>query len=121
MGVITMCRHRIWWWPGLLIVVAIPLLFMFFGRWGGGWYNYYGYGPGGMMRWPGFYYGGWIGMLFWALIIGLGVYWLVTTSARQPVFYGRSEARDPIDILKERYARGEITKEQFEEMKRDLQ
>jgi putative membrane protein len=29
-------------------------------------------------------------------------------------------SRSPLDILKERYARGEITKEEYQEMRRDL-
>ena len=30
------------------------------------------------------------------------------------------EKRDPMDIVRERYARGEITREQLEQMKKDL-
>lgn len=33
---------------------------------------------------------------------------------------GSAEKADPLDIAKERYAKGEITKEQFEQLKIDL-
>jgi len=56
-------------------------------------------------------------VLLWAgflLLLVLGVKWLV----RQ----GRDggSRRTPLDIAKERYAKGEITREEFEEMKRHL-
>lgn len=54
--------------------------------------------------------------LFWALVVGaivLGIRWLV----RQ----GRGPAPDAaLDILRQRYARGEIGREEFEAKKRDL-
>jgi putative membrane protein len=54
--------------------------------------------------------------VFWGLVVGalvVGIRWLV----RQ----GRSPAPDPaLDILRQRYARGEIGKEEFEAKKRDL-
>ncbi len=55
-------------------------------------------------------------LVFWGLIIValvLGIRWLVT-QGREP----RSDSA--LDILRQRYARGEITKDQFEAMKRDL-
>jgi len=75
-----------------------------------------------MGDWGGWGWGmgfGWIFMvLFWALII-LGIValarWLFVAGGS-----GRSGQR-PLDILKERYARGEINREQYEQMRRDLE
>lgn len=76
-----------------------------------------------MGDWGGWGWGmgfGWIFMiLFWALII-LGIValakWLL--SAGNP---GSSASKQPLDILKQRYARGEITRDQYEQMRRDLE
>jgi putative membrane protein len=63
-------------------------------------------------------------ILFWALIIG-AIVWLVSSFAS-----GRSAGNastntattlDPaLDILRQRYARGEITKTEYEDMRRNL-
>ena len=63
---------------------------------------------------------GWIFMLiFWALVIAALIYlvrWLVSRNSP-----GGNDGRPaPLDILKERYARGEISREEFEQMKKDL-
>lgn len=71
---------------------------------------------GGMEGWGW----GWVGLgilhmaLFWVLVI-LGIVVLVKWLAGSAP---RSET--PVDILKERYAKGELTRDQFEQMKRDL-
>ena len=71
-----------------------------------------------MGGWGGFGVMGWLSMfLFWILLI-LGVVALIR-------YLGGSrkrsdESRSPLDILKERYARGEIDKKEFEEKKKDL-
>jgi putative membrane protein len=55
-------------------------------------------------------------LVFWGLVVTgivLGIRWL----ARQ----GRESRPDPaLDILRQRYARGEINKDEFEAKKRDL-
>ena len=60
-----------------------------------------------------------LSVLFWALVIGGGV-WLVTKSARASTLANASPTQTPLDILKVRYAKSEITKEQFEQMKQDI-
>ncbi|MBW1980532.1 MAG: SHOCT domain-containing protein [Deltaproteobacteria bacterium] len=68
---------------------------------------------------------GWFGMIFmfvfWILlIVGLVflIKWLIhsTRSSKDGVI-GSSR---PLEILKERYARGELSKEEFDRMKQDL-
>lgn len=62
---------------------------------------------------------GWLLMLlFWGLVI-LGIVALVkwiTLMSR-----GDSPGKTPLDLLNERYARGEIDREEYEQKKRDLQ
>jgi putative membrane protein len=60
-------------------------------------------------------------LVFWALVIGGGV-WLVVKLARggSTAPGTTASAQTPLDILKTRYAKGEITKEQFDQMKQDL-
>ena len=54
--------------------------------------------------------------LFFGGLIALGV-WCVTRLTRSD---GSSNKLTPMDIVRQRYARGEITKEQFEQIKKDL-
>jgi len=78
-------------------------------------------GPGMMGNWGMGWFGGIFMIVFWILIlVGLVfvVRWLIQTTGRGKNS-GQSGSR-AIDILKERYARGEIDKAQFEDMKQDL-
>lgn len=83
----------------------------------------YGYGPH-MMWWGG---GGWYGMFFGPLImilvlalvvaaVVLLIRWAGGTGSRHQAPSGRT----PLEILRERFARGEIDKEEFEERRRVL-
>ena len=78
-------------------------------------------GPGMMGDWGMGWFGGIFAMIFWVLVIvGLVflIKWLVQMSkgGADP----RPSGSRALNILKERYARGEIDKEEFEEKKRVL-
>ena len=75
---------------------------MMWGYWGGAW--------------------GWLGplmmLLFWVLVIG-GIAVILRSWWHQPMRPGQG-SDTALDILRERYARGELSHEQFEEMRRNL-
>ena len=56
-------------------------------------------------------------IIFWAFVI-FGIVYVIQAVSRRDGNTGKGET--PLDILKKRYAKGEITKEQFEQMKDDL-
>ena len=87
----------------------------------------WGYGPNGMMGYGGWGSMGWMMLfngLFWLVILGtiiVALGWL----ARSPWRAGdhpapRQRISPGIDILEERYARGEINRDEFLQKKRDL-
>jgi putative membrane protein len=83
----------------------------------------YGWGPG-MMDWGSM---GWVGplgmVLFWIFIILLTV-WLVKSlwsSSERGKGADKPMEESALEILKKRYARGEIPKEEYLEKKRDLE
>jgi putative membrane protein len=88
------------------------------GRGYGDWYM----GPGMMGGWGMGWSGGIFMLVFWVLVI-VGLIFLIrlliqTTKGNSGISSGSSPGA--FEILKERYARGEIDKQEFEEKKKDL-
>ena len=78
-------------------------------------------GPGMMGGWGMGWFGGTIMIIFWILILValvLFIKWLVQNTGRNHA--GLDRGNRALEILKERYARGEIDKVEFETMKLNL-
>lgn len=72
---------------------------------------------GGFWPWIG---GGMIfGLILWVLII-IGIIYLIRWIIRETSGGKESKKSEAIEILKERYAKGEINKQEFEEKLKDL-
>lgn len=85
-----------------------------------------GYGPdwGMMGGWGGGTWWGPFGMIIWLLFLALiivGIVWLVRAMVRPgegpPRLAGRSSG---LDILEQRYARGEINRDEYLQKKQDI-
>jgi putative membrane protein len=98
---------------GFLVWLSITSAGTAFAQWGGyGW----GHGPGMM----GGYGGGWFGgifMIVFMIAVIIGIVFLIRLLV-QPPRAGSGESA--LDILKRRYANGEIDKKEFEQKKKDL-
>ncbi len=73
--------------------------------------------------WPNMMMWGWGGMLMgllFLLFIGLIVYLIVKSAKTTPTETSLKE-NTSLEILKKRYARGEINKEEYDRIKKDLQ
>ena len=89
------------------------------------WRGYGGYpmSPGYMGGYGMGWFGGIFMIVFWILVI-VGLVFLIKWLVQSPREHSSSGRTDTssraLDILKERYARGEINKQEFEEKKKDL-
>lgn len=86
--------------------------------------NYWGNFGSNPMGWLGFGFGGIFMIIFWVLII-----WAIVALIRGGSGHGfwcghdhdkHKQNDSSLDILKERYAKGEINKEEFEQKRKDL-
>ena len=69
-----------------------------------------GYGGlGGMFMW-----------LIWIVIAAVIIYLVFNLSKRNKISIDSAE-QSPIEILKRRYAKGEITKEEFDRIKKEIE
>ena len=90
---------NVWIW----VFVAVAMLLLF-GSFGMGGYGMMGFGMG---------FGFIFMLLFWGIII-----WLIITLINKS--QSNKNEQDSLTILKKRYASGEITKKQYEEMRKEL-
>ena len=86
---------------------------------GGGYYGPQGPGGWGHMMHYGFGFGGMFMWIVPLIVIGLLVYFIVQAQKTKGSPPTQNESH--LDILKRRYAKGEITKEEYERMKNDLE
>lgn len=76
-----------------------------YGTWGNG--HMFGFGGGIMM------------LVFWVAVIAV-VVWIVKYSKSKDSYMNTKENNNALELLKERYVKGEISKEEFESIKKDI-
>ncbi len=99
------------------VLVILPLVFGLIWGWHGGGWGMMGPGIMGGFGWmwfmPIFF------IIFWGLVIW-GIVALVRGLSGSRGSDSSTAADSALEILKNRYARGDISKEEFEEKKKDL-
>ncbi len=102
----------------LAALIIVPSVVGAVSGWQGGGWGMMGPGMMGGFGWM------WLMPIFWILFLGL-IIWAVVALVRgvsQPSISDSAFSRpdSALEVLKKRYARGEINKEEYEEKKKDL-
>ena len=100
----------------LAVILIVPSIIGAFTGWGGGWGGWGIMGPGMMGGYGGAM--GWMG-IFWIVVVGL-VIWAVSAAIRGSSQDSSGHPESALEVLKRRYARGEINKAEYDEKKKDL-
>lgn len=102
----------------------MPMMMMMMQMMMGGWSSPFGFNQTNnpMMNFEFSPLGGlgWIFMILWWVLIIAGIVALIKWLADQFRGGSRDQRKSPLEILKERYAKGEIDKKEFEEKKKVL-
>jgi putative membrane protein len=105
-----------WGVIGLIAVIAVSIALSFY---------LVPLQPGAFYYYPSFFpfHFGWLGgifLIFIAFWIAMWLLWPWRRGGGYYSYYSHQHRTDAESIVRERYAKGEITKEQFEQMLRDL-
>jgi len=98
------------------VIIILPLVFGAISGWR---YRVWGMMGPGMMAGFGWM---WLIPVFWVVFLGL-IIWAIVAAVRSSNESKDSDSSKPdsaLEVLKKRYARGEINKEEYEEKKKDL-
>ncbi len=105
----------------MALVVAAAILSVLFGA----RYGITGYGYGMMGAGTGMWIFGGLFMIIPIILFFIFIYWIVSVASdhdHHHWHYETSEAgNSALEILNARYARGEISKDQYEQMRNDIQ
>lgn len=99
--------------PVMTLLSARPAMAQWYGNHGMGW-------SGSGWGWPHMIFGGFMMIAFWGaiiLLVVLLVRWLSGSHGQGDVW---PRHKTPLHILQERFAKGEVDKEEYEERKRLL-
>ena len=101
-----------WGIVGLIVVIGLWIaVSLYFAPWRPGGFDYSFFFP---------FHFGWLGAIFLLFLVFWIAKWLIWPWRGGYYSYPHKQRVDAASIVRERYAKGEITKEQFEQMLRDL-
>ena len=72
------------------------------------------------MNYDGHFFGGGFMWLFWILMIA-GIFFVFQTMTKGKSENSSSDKESPLEILKKRYARGEMEEEEYERRRKELE